>query len=294
MTHAPTTHNAKPPTPMLSTPTLLRTTPFFLTAFLLLIGLVACGTSTPMASASTGGPTLTTTTTDSLLRQAKSLIREATDKGSIDSLKQARAVAERATNGSENKALAHYYVGLADFRTINLIPEDDEDRREQVIKDAVSHLKRATEADETMGDAWALLSGCYGQMMGMNPMQGMSLGPKSSEALNKAKERSPDNPRVWIVDGTSDFYTPNMFGGDKEQALKKFKKAARLAEQESIDDPLMPSWGHAEAHAWIGIAHMDAERYDQARTAFERALDLNPDYGWVRQVLLPKAKEKQS
>jgi tetratricopeptide (TPR) repeat protein len=99
---------------------------------------------------------------------------------------------------------------------------------------------------------------------------------------------------VWIIDGTSDFYTPSMFGGDKEQALKKFKKAARLAEEESTDDPLMPSWGHAEAHAWIGLAHMNAERYDQARTAFKTALNINPDYGWVKHVLLPKAKKKQS
>ncbi|WP_103027720.1 tetratricopeptide repeat protein [Salinibacter altiplanensis] len=279
---------------MLKPPTLFRKTPLVLTVCLLLIGLVACGTSTPMASASAGGARLTTATTDSLLRRAKSLIREATDKGSIDSLKQARAVAERATDDSENRALAHYYIGLADFRMINQIPEDDEDRREPVIEDAIGHLKRATEIDATMADAWALLSGCYGQMMGMTPMQGMSLGPKFSEAMNEAKERGPDNPRVWIVDGTSDFYTPSMFGGDKEQALKKFKKAARLAEQESTDDPLMPSWGHAEAYAWIGIAHMDAERYDQARSAFERALDLNPDYGWVKQILLPKAEEKQS
>jgi hypothetical protein len=39
---------------------------------------------------------------------------------------------------------------------------------------------------------------------------------------------------------------------------------------------------------------MEAERYDPARTAFETALDLNPDYGWVEKVLLPKLEEKQS
>ena len=83
-----------------------------------------------------------------------------------------------------------------------------------------------------------------------------------------------------------------MFGGDKEQALEKFKKATRLAEQESVNDPLKPSWGHAEAYAWIGIAHMNAERYDQARTAFEKALQINPDYGWVRYRLLPRLKKQ--
>ncbi len=276
---------------MLSTPTLPRKTFAFLLGGVLLVGLVACGSSTPMAPASSASSALESAAADSLLRQVKTQIREATDEGSLDSLKQARAWAKQATGG-DRAALAHYYAALADYRMSNRLPEEDEARRGRVIEDAIGHLKRATEINGTMADAWALLSGCYGQMMGMNPMQGMSLGPKANEAMKRAKEHGPNNPRVWIIDGTSDFYTPGMFGGDKEKALTKFEKAARLAEQGSPDDPLMPGWGHAEAHAWVGVAHMEAERYDPARTAFEAALDLNPDYGWVRSVLLPRLEQQ--
>ncbi|MCS4175120.1 tetratricopeptide repeat protein [Salinibacter ruber] len=278
---------------MLPTASLSRKTTLLLTASLLVFSLVACGSSVSTAPASSASSALESAATDSLLRQVKTQIREATDKGSLGSLKQARTWAKQATGG-DRAALAHYYAALADYRMSNRLPESDEDRRERVIEDAIGHLKRATEINGTMADAWALLSGCYGQMMGMNPMQGMSLGPKANEAMKRAKEHGPNNPRVWIIDGTSDFYTPGMFGGDKEKALTKFKKAARLAEQASPNDPLMPSWGHAEAHAWVGVAHMEAERYDPARTAFETALDLNPDYGWVEKVLLPKLEEKQS
>ncbi|ABC44949.1 tetratricopeptide (TPR) repeat protein [Salinibacter ruber] len=277
--------------PMLSTPTLPRKTFAFLLGGVLLVGLVACGSSTPMAPASSASSALESAAADSLLRQVKTQIREATDEGSLDSLKQARAWAKQATGG-DRAALAHYYAALADYRMSNRLPEEDEARRGRVIEDAIGHLKRATEINGTMADAWALLSGYYGQMMGMNPMQGMSLGPKANEAMKRAKEHGPNNPRVWIIDGTSDFYTPGMFGGDKEKALTKFEKAARLAEQGSPDDPLMPGWGHAEAHAWVGVAHMEAERYDPARTAFEAALDLNPDYGWVRSVLLPRLEQQ--
>ncbi len=276
---------------MLSTPTLPRKTFAFLLGGVLLVGLVACGSSTPMAPASSASSALERAAADSLLRQVKTQIREATDEGSLDSLKQARAWAKQATGG-DRAALAHYYAALADYRMSNRLPEEDEARRGRVIEDAIGHLKRATEINGTMADAWALLSGYYGQMMGMNPMQGMSLGPKANEAMKRAKEHGPNNPRVWIIDGTSDFYTPGMFGGDKEKALTKFEKAARLAEQGSPDDPLMPGWGHAEAHAWVGVAHMEAERYDPARTAFEAALDLNPDYGWVRSVLLPRLEQQ--
>ena len=290
MTHKLMTH--KPLTRLLKF--LLRKTTLLFSLGSLLVTLAACVMSiTPMAAASSGGAALAPAATDSLLRQAKTHIREATDKGSIDSLKQARALAERATSGSERTALAHYYVGLANYRLVNQLPEGAEPRRKHVLDDAVSHLKRATTMDGKLADAWVLLSGCYGQMMGMNPMRGMSLGPKANEAMEKAKNLDPKNPRVWMVSGTQDYFTPSMFGGDKEQALEKFKKAARLAEQESVQDPLMPDWGHAEAYTWIGVAHMNAERYKKARTAFETALKINPDYGWVKRVLLPKLDKKQ-
>jgi tetratricopeptide (TPR) repeat protein len=270
---------------------LLRTTGLL---SLLAFALVACGSSSPVAPPSSGASSLTPGAADSLVLRAKALIRSGNNAGAVDSLRRARALAKRATGPSAHPALAHYYAALADFRLINLLPDDAESRRERVIRDGISHLKRAVDLDAQMADAWALLAGCYGRMMGMNPMKGMSLGPKANEAIEQAKTLAPKNPRVWIVSGTHDFYTPRLFGGDKERALEKFKKAARLAEQDPVDDPLMPDWGHAEAHAWIGIAHMNAERYDQARTAFEAALDINPDYGWVKSVLLPRLNEQQS
>jgi tetratricopeptide (TPR) repeat protein len=231
---------------------------------------------------------------DSLLLRGKAALHHGTNQGATDSLRYARALFKQAVGDPTHQALAHYYAGLADYRIATQLPDDAEDRREQVLTDAIDHLKAATDQAPKMADAWALLAGVYGQMMGLHPMRGMSLGPKADKALDKARALAPQNPRVWIISGTQDYFAPGMFGGDKERALKKFEKAARLAEQESVTDLLMPDWGHAEAHAWIGIAYMNAERYDQARTAFETALDINPDYGWVKSVLLPKLNEQKS
>lgn len=106
----------------------------------------------------------------------------------------------------------------------------------------------------------------------MNPFKAMTLGPKSSRAMKRAKELAPDNPRVLLIDGTGDYFTPGMFGGDKEAALEKFERAARLAEIEQVDDPLMPSWGHAEAYAWIGYAHMEAGRTEKGTARLRESL----------------------
>ena len=261
-----------------------------LTSALLLLG----GAQVRPVQAQGGDTAAPKSHVDSLLLRGKTLLDGGVNRGSTDSLKQARALFKQAVGGPESPALAHYYAALADYRLVNQLPEDAEDRREQTLNDAIDHLTAATDRAPKMADAWALLAGCYGQMMGLHPMRGMYLGPKSSNAMETAKTLAPKNPRVWIISGTQEYFTPTLFGGDKEQALQEFEKAARLAGQETIDDPLTPSWGHAEAYAWIGIAHMNAERYAEARTAFQHALDVNPDYGWVNAVLLPKLNAKQS
>jgi tetratricopeptide (TPR) repeat protein len=260
----------------------------------LVLTLLVVGTQPPCAHAQSSENLPAQTRVDSLLRAGKTILDSGVNGGSPDSLKQARALFKQALGGSRQPALAHYYAALADYRLVNQLPDDAEDRREHVLTDAIDHLKAATEQAPTMADAWALLAGCYGQMIGLHPMRGVYLGPKSSNAMEKARALAPANPRVWIISGTQEYFTPSLFGGDKEQALRAFEKAARLAEQETSDDPLAPSWGHAEAYAWIGIAHMNAERYPKARSAFQHALDVNPDYGWVKAVLLPKLNEKRS
>lgn len=224
---------------------------------------------------------------DSLILKGKRLLQQGYNQSDFDQLHRARALFFRATEGQARTALAHYYVGLARYRAANLV-QDDEDQTLRYVNDAINHLQKATELKPDLADARALLSGLYGLKIGLKPFKAMSLGPKSNRAMERAKELAPNNPRVVLIDGTGDYFKPGMFGGDKERALEKFERAAQLAEQEQVDDPLLPSWGHAEACAWIGYAHMEAGRTKEARQAFEHALEINPDYGWVKEVLLPK------
>jgi tetratricopeptide (TPR) repeat protein len=228
----------------------------------------------------------------SVLLKGKTILQGGVNKGSLDSLRKARALFKQATNGDNHQSLAHYYAALANVRMLNQLPQKAKDRRKPLVNDAIDHLETATDLAPKKADAWALLTSCYGQKMGIQPMKAQSLAPKSEKAMKKAMELGPKNPRVWLISGRQDYFTPEMYGGDKERGLKKMKKAAKLAEQERIEDPLQPSWGHAEAYAWIGFAHMNAERTNQARKALEKALAINPEYGFVKDYLLPELEKK--
>ncbi len=224
---------------------------------------------------------------DSLILQGKGMMAAGLSAADLDQMRQARALFERAT-GDENRAvLAHYYVARADHHLANLLAETDEGAAADHLDSAIEHLKQAI-ALEASAEAYALLSSAYGRKIGLKPMMGMFLGPKAGNALSEAKALDPDNPRVVLTEAISDFNTPKMFGGSKTRAMVGFQRALDLFAQEDITDPLLPSWGRDEAYAWLGIAHMQNDARDEARAAFEKALDVNPDYGWVKYVLLPR------
>lgn len=161
---------------------------------------------------------------DSLLIRGKSYLNAGSNAGSRDSLRKARALFKQAVGGSTHQALAHYYAALANYRLNNLLSEEPEEKREKVLTDAVEHLEAATEIKETFADAWALLGGVYGQQLGLDPMQGIFLGPDADDALSKAQRLAPKNPRVWIILGTQDFFTPSMFGGIKNEPSSDFTR----------------------------------------------------------------------
>ena len=119
-----------------------------------------------------------------------------------------------------------------------------------------------------------------------NPLSGMTLGPKSSELLDRAKEIEPKNPRVWLISGISARFTPKTFGGGADRAEQDLRKAIAMFETDRPVAPA-PSWGRADAWIWLGQALQKEQKIDDARAAYQKALEIQPGNQWVQRVLLP-------
>ena len=259
---------------------------FSLLVFTLLLSMSPL--STDWTANSAPGASAEPPTTDSLIIEARELLHEGMSAADRGTMERARAQFERATADDDYAALAHYYAGLANYRLASIFLEADDVPVGDYLEAAADHLETATDLDDQCADAYALRSSVYGMKISQNPLRAMTLGRTSSETMERALELEPKNPRVVLLSAQSDFHTPGMFGGDRDEALDGFKRAAELFEEESPDAPLQPQWGHEEAYAWVGIAHSEEGRYDEAEAAFERALEINPSYGWVRYELLPE------
>ena len=230
---------------------------------------------------------------DSLIVSGRQMLQAGENAGDLDAVYAARATFERALADTGLVAWGHYYIALADYRIAGLLEGESKDPSEH-LDAAVEHLKKATEIDPQAAEAYALLSSVYGWQIGLSPMKTTILGPKLGKASRKAKQLAPDNPRVVMSAAISDFNTPEMFGGSKEKGLQGLQRAAELFAQEEPTDPIQPAWGHRETYAWLGIAYQGQGELESARAAFEKALEIDPDFGWVKYWLLPELEKANS
>ena len=219
--------------------------------------------------------------------EGKELLQQAIDSSNPDQLYEAQKLFDRARQDGHHEEFALYYLALCEHRLATLFAATPGEQAESINR-TIEHLKGAIELEDNFGDAHALLASAYGHKLGLKPHLGMALGPETKRVLEKSKRLDGNNPRVVLIDGMSDYYTPTIFGGDKQRAISKIEHALELFAKEEIRDPFQASWGYDEAYAQLGIMRQDAEDIEGAREAFVKALEVNPNNGWVKSQLLPE------
>jgi tetratricopeptide (TPR) repeat protein len=218
---------------------------------------------------------------------ARVTIEAASTRGDIEQLRGARALVERALTAFGGDPLLQHYYAYALYREANLVEGIRRDEKEQrsLLEQADSVLEQSA-SKLALPETYALRSSVLGQLIGSNPLRGMTLGPRSGSAMDRAIELGPRNPRVWMLRGVNAMFTPAMFGGGIEKSEEYLRRAITLFADDKPAPPL-PAWGHAEAYAWLGQVFHKQKRIDDARAAYAKALELQPENGWVRRVLLP-------
>ncbi len=199
--------------------------------------------------------------------------------------KQLVSKEQSAYNKSKtNKNL--YNLLLAQHGLLNsTMADQDEELFDEHFKDAKDNIDELIEAGHEVGNSKAILSAIYGWEMGYSSYKGMFLGGKSSSNIEEATKMAPNEPLVWQVFGSSKFFTPSMFGGDTKEAQKAYEKAITLYEQnESLTTS---NWRYLDALVWLGKVYEKNGEKAKAKSTYEKALKVEPDFGWVKFALLP-------
>ncbi len=168
----------------------------------------------------------------------------------------------------------------------------NEDLFDKYYEDAVAHAEQLSNQKEIESEGKTLLAGIYMMKVATSSMSAVTLSPKIHSLLDDAQEIDPFNPRPYIIRGVMKYQTPGIFGGSYEDAAKNFSKAIQLFEKQDDVDMLKPHWGYLESLAWLGRTQEKLDNYDAAKFAYEKALSVEPNYGWVKYSLLPQLMKK--
>lgn len=230
---------------------------------------------------------LTTLFTIQLSAQSQNAVFQAYMTGDVDVFAEEIAQQQQqfttSQDAADQLALAKLqYAAFAAFQKTK-----DEDGAQNTVNAAEKNAKAVLKANPKSAEANALLSGIYGLQIGLSPMKGMTLGSKSSNLINKALKIDADNAFANYQKGSSLYYTPRLWGGNVPKSIEHLNKAKASYEANDMQE----NWEYLAVLATLGQAYHYQENFEQAKSTYELALEVAPDYGWVKYQLYPNLKK---
>ncbi len=206
-----------------------------------------------------------------------------------DMLLKAREVFEKA---SDNLTCL-FFQTFCEYKLLEMSSRPGNgDLFDKIYDTSVVNAEKLSSIKNYESEGKTLLAGIYMMKIATNPMSAVSLTSKIHSLLDDAQKDNPDNPRSFLIRGIMKFQTPGIFGGSNEDAAKNFSKAIQLFEKQDEVDLMKPHWGYLEALAWIGRTQEKLENFDAAKFSYQKVLNLEPDYTWVKYSLLPSLLKK--
>ena len=149
---------------------------------------------------------------------------------------------ERIANVEKKEWLPLYYAAQATI--FMAFTEQDKTKIDAYLDIAQKFVDRAFAITPNESEMHVLQGLLYQARIGVDMMaRGMQYSMMADESFEKAKELNPENPRIYYLKGQSVYYTPEAFGGGKQNALPLFKQAKEKFDKFEPATPISPNWG---------------------------------------------------
>ena len=197
--------------------------------------------------------------------------RDAQDRATLDQI--ARELQDSASK-APNDANAQYRAAQAEsYLSEVLIEVRDKNASKAAAERGIKSAEKAVALKGDSAEYHRMLGTLCGQVIPANPFSGLKYGKCALDEVNKAIQINSNFAEGYLSHGVGNYYLPAQFGGGIDLAVKDFEKAIQL-------NPKL-----ADAHLWLGVALRKLNRNADARKAFAKSLELNPNRLWAKQQL---------
>jgi hypothetical protein len=152
---------------------------------------------------------------------------------------------QRIADAEKTQWLPYYYASLSRtmgaYRLINTPGATKVDAEADAAEEL---LKKAEAISKDNSEIYVVKKMINTLRMSVDPQNRyMTYGPAAEEALQKAKQLNPANPRVALLEGQDKFYTPEQYGGSKTEAKAIFEDAMKKFDAFKPESSIAPNWG---------------------------------------------------
>lgn len=191
----------------------------------------------------------------------------------IDSLNQVIYEIEKHNPQSKNRYLSYWQAYAIFNKALVLAAAKEKKKAEKENKKALDILEKI---ENKTSEDYALLAVCYNYSISFASfIKVPSLSSKTKDIANKAIGMDDKNLRAYLVMGINDFFTPKIFGGQK-QCEAYFLSAISLADKNS-ENEYDPSWGKSDAYYYLIRYYLSKNDEVNAIKRMKEALKLYPD-----------------
>jgi len=185
------------------------------------------------------------------------------------------ARSKQAAQADPKSAASQYQLALAYSYAAEVAMELRDKKKSGTYAQAgVDPARKAVEISGSNAEYHRLLGEICGQIIPANPFLGaLNYGKCAQDEIDKAIQLNDKLALAYVSRGVGNYYLPKEMGGGLELALQNLDKAIAI-------NPNL-----TEAYLWKGIVLRKANRNSEARQAFERALQLDPQRLWAKQQL---------
>ncbi|MCD7973349.1 MAG: tetratricopeptide repeat protein [Candidatus Azobacteroides sp.] len=189
------------------------------------------------------------------------------------------------TSVDKKLELLNYYYGYIGY----LMGNNKNDSANEYIKKGEKLIEQILVASPDNPTALSYKGALLNFKIAMSKMKAIKLGYQSSKYINKAYKIDPDNIQVVIDKANLCYYAPKAFGGNKKEALRLFRKSIRLME---TNNQVKDNWYYLNVLALLGMYYEEMKQDKEALQMYQKALQTEPEFKWVKNDLYPALKKK--
>lgn len=231
------------------------------------------------------------------IKEGKEMLHQAYINWDLNLFINANSLFERILNSEPENDLVKYYKCYSEYRLINYGLGGDKYKKlyDKYLNPAIENGEKLRDIKDKKlkSESLVVLASIYMMKLSKATLDAPILSMKVNSLLDEAENLDSQNPRVYLLKGIMEYNTPGIFGGSFDDAIDNLQKTLTLFDKDKPND-LYPDWGKVESLAWLALSYQAKKDFNKAENFFNKALEIEPEFGWVKYNLLPELQKERN